>query len=229
MDKLMPKNIRSSQQFKEKLKGVMGGVYELLECAREYDLKPVDENGVTRYAEDVGKCSFQVSGQYERPAEFLQTLLDIVRADFEPSPLGTFFLNSNMEFIYDAIPDRPFQLAYASLVSEDGQSFVSFFQDAVQPHLKRCGYNASQFSAMFVVASTGRERYGVKFTAEISRALGSGFSTNEAMGLLAAELDAPASEPLKETYAGYCLVPELESRIRLSLWCFVTAPRAELH
>ena len=228
MQKLKGPNICDAGQFSKKLQEVMKGMHELFELTKEYDLAPVDENDVTRYFEEDGKTGFQATGQYERPAEFLQTLLDIIRVNFEPFPMGTWLFNSNMGFMYDEIPDRPFQLAYASLVSDDNQSFASFFRENVSPYLERCGYDVGQFAAIFAVASTGSERYRLRFTSEISTTLNSGFSVPEALGLLAAEMDSSVSKPQKQTYAGYCLVPELGSRIRLSLWCFVKNQKANL-
>ena len=229
MDKLSGPNIRDAGQFSEKLQEAMNAINELLELSKEYELKPVGEDGARRYYENDGKCCFQVSGQYERPVEFLQALLDMIRVNFEPHPMGTFFLNSNMGFMYDAIPDEPFQLAYASLVSEENQSFSSFYENDVTAHLGRCGYDVETITAMFAVASTGRARYKINFSGEISKLLNSGFSVSDGLDLLASELEAAASSPRKQTYAGYCLVPELGSRIRLSLWCFVKRSKTNIH
>ncbi|MDQ6965587.1 MAG: hypothetical protein Q9M23_01535, partial [Mariprofundaceae bacterium] len=113
-------NITEPEQFNHKLQEVMEGIYELLELSREEELSPVREDGVVRYGEE-GKTCFQVSGQFERPTEFLQTLLDMIRVNFETYIFGTFQLNSNMGFMYDEIPDAPFQLGYVSITSENNQ------------------------------------------------------------------------------------------------------------
>jgi len=220
MDKIIGPNVTDTKQFSKALQNVMDAVYTLLELTREYDLKPISEDGVMVYCEESGKCGFQASSQYERPSEFLQTLLDMIRVQYDPNPMGTFFLNSNIGFMYEEMPEGPFQLAYASLVSREDQSFSSFFANDMSPYLEQCGYEAENITAMFAVASTGHERYKMKFVSEISGTLKSGFSVDEALGLMASSIDSSVSKPKKQTYAGYCLDPELGTRIRLSLWCF---------
>jgi len=220
-------NITHPAQFTEKLQAVMQGAYDLLELAREHDLSPVSEDGVIRYFEEHGKACFQVSGQYDRPTEFLQVLLDIIRANFEPCVLGTLFLNSNLCFLYDEVPDAPFQLGYASLTSQPNQGFAAFWDEQVIPYLEQCGYTlggADGATAVYAVASTGQERYGYDaFMNDISTKLGSGFSVEEATALLASEINEAVSPPRKRVYTGYCLDPALGSRIRLSLWLFIPA------
>ena len=66
-------------------------------------------------------AAFQVMQNNDRSHEYLQTILDLVRCNFEPNPLGTFFLNSNVQFIYDAITEDKTNLGYASIVSEPNQ------------------------------------------------------------------------------------------------------------
>lgn len=217
-------NITNPAQFAKKLQDVMAGVYDLLELARERDLSPVSEDGVIRYFEEHGKASFQVSGQYDRPTEFLQVLLDMIRANFEPCVLGTLFLNSNLCFLYEEVPDAPFRLGYASLTSEPNQGFAAFWDEQVIPYLEPCGYLLEDATAVYAVASTGQERYGYDaFLNDISTKLGSGFSVEEATALLASEINEAVSPPRKRVYTGYCLDPALGSRIRLSLWLFIQA------
>jgi hypothetical protein len=214
-------NVTNPIKFSEKLQEVMSGIYELFEVTKERNLSSVSDDGVIRYTEEGGKTCFQVSGQYERPSEFLQTLLDIVRVNFEPCVMGTFFLNSNMYFLYDEIPTSSFQLGYASIASEDNQSFSLFWSEKVIPYLEDCGYDIENSTAMYAVASTGKERYGIEFVQEIATTLGSGFSVNEAMDLLASSINPCMTQPRKQTYSGYCLDSELGSSIRLSLWFFI--------
>lgn len=220
-------NVTQPAQFIEKLQTVMAGVYELLDLARERDLRPVSDDGVIRYSEEDGKLCFQVAGQYERPTESLQALLDIIRVNFEPCVLGTLFLNSNIPFLYDEVPDSPLQLGYASLTSEPDQSFGAFWDERVVPHLAACGYalsGADGATAVYAVASTGQERYGYDaFVDDILGKLGAGFSVEEAFDLLASAVNETEPKPRKPVYAGFCLDPALGSRVRLSLWLFLPA------
>jgi len=220
MDQLVGPNVPDPAQFAKSLQDVLDAIHKLFEATKEYDWKPVTEDGVRTYYEEEGKCGFQAAYQYERPTEFLQCLLDIMRVHFEPRPMGTLFLNSNIGFMYQELPEEPFQLAYASLVSRENQSFSSFFADDVSPYLEQRGYDAESITAMFAVASTGHERYKMKFVSEIAGTLKSGFSVDEVLGLMASSIDSAITKPNKQTYSGYCLDPALGTRIRLSLWCF---------
>ncbi len=217
----MNKNVKDPVRFSEKLQEVMTGIYELFELAREHELSSVSEDGVTRYMEEHGKTCFQVSGQFDRPSEFLQTLLDIIRVNYEPCVLGTFFLNSNMVFLYDGVPEAPFQLGYISITSEVNKQFDLFWGEDVIPYIEKCGYSVKDASSIYAVASTGEEKYGIDFIDNISTTLNSGFSVDEAVNLLAASLCETTEEPTKQIYSGFCLDTALENKIRLSLWLFI--------
>jgi hypothetical protein len=111
------------------------------------------------------------------------------RVCFEPEPPGTFFLNANMGFIYDEIPDEPFKLAYASLLSEPALPFTDFWNGPVASHLGRCGYDLSKSAATHAVLTTGKERYRGEFIDEVNAVLNSCFSAEEALELLASDID----------------------------------------
>lgn len=217
-------NIKDPAFFQEKLQSIMEDCYQLFELTKESNLTPVSEDGVTIYSEEYGKCGFQVSGQYERPSEFLQCLLDIIRVQYEPHPMGTFFLNSNIGFTYENMPVSSFQLGYISLTSEADKIFDKFWQEDAYPYIAKCGYHFESTFSIFAVASTGHERYNLTFVTEIADTLQSGFSVEEAVGLLKAELHDDTDSPGKQVYSGYCLDEALGTRIRLSLWMFLDVP-----
>lgn len=214
-------NIKSPVKFLEKLQEVMDGMYELFELSKEQSLAPVSDDGVIRYMEGSGKTCFQVSGQFDRPSEYLQSLLDIIRVNYEPCALGTFFLNSNMAFLYERIPDSPFQLGYISISSEGNMQFDQFWEEEVVPYIEKCGYSINDASAIYVVASTGEANYGLDFIDKISTTLNSGFSVDEAMNLLAAPVCETREELIKHIYPGFCLDRALKDETRLSLWLFL--------
>ena len=215
----------NTDKFKDKLQDVMEAIYDLLELTREHNLNPVSENGVMQYMEECGKTCFQVSRQYDRPTEFLQTLLDIIRVNYEPHILGTYFLNSNLGFLYDEVPETPFQLAYASLTSMDDQKFSAFWNDRVIPYLDECGYNIKDSNAVYLVATTGDERYDLQIVGDIRETVGSGFSFDEGLKLIQSTLDPSISPPRKQYHTGYCFDPVLGNKIRLSIWFF--SPKME--
>lgn len=214
-------NIRNPVSFQEKLQCIMQDCYDLFELTKESDLSPVGDDGVIRYFEDSGKCGFQVSGQYERPSEFLQCLLDMIRVQYEPAFIGTFFLNSNIGFVYENMPKSSFQLGYLSLTSEAEKAFDQFWLEDVHPYITKCGYHFENAFSIFAVASTGPERYNLTFVTEIAKALQSSFSVEEALGLLKDDLLEDTDPPRKQAYSGYCLDEALGTRIRLSLWIFL--------
>ena len=214
-------NVNSPADFKEKLQEVMEAIYQLFELSKEQPLAPVSKDGVIRYMEEYGKTGFQVSGQYDRPSEFLQSLLDIIRANYEPVVLGTFFLNSNLSFLYDEIPESPFRLGYVSLTAGADRDFSTFWQDDVVPYIAQCGYTVGEATAIYAVASTGAENYGMEFTECIASTLHSGFSVEEATDLLAACADETVTAPRKPIHTGYCLDKAMGNRTRLSLWLFI--------
>lgn len=217
----MAMNIKNPARFNQKLQEVMQGLYELFELSREHELSPVGEDGVVRYDEAYGKTNFQVSGQFDRPSEFLQTLLDIVRVNFEPRVLGTFFLNSNIGLLHDATPGVPFQLGYVSIASAPNKPFGAFWEEDVVPYIKECGYSMEDASSIFAVASTGEGNYNFALVRSVTATLKSGFTVEEALQLIAAAANETDEEPAKRIHAGYCLDAALENKTRLSLWLFI--------
>lgn len=211
-------NVKNTLKFAQNMQSVINGMYNIFESTFENEY-PKETDGVTHY--DVGnKCCFQVSRQYERPYEFLQSLLDILRVIYEPHPPGTFFFNSNPSFLLEAIPAEPFQLAYGSFISKPQQTFKQFWCDDILKSLEEYGYNQNYTSVIFVVVSTGQKRYGFELINEVLETLNTGFSPEEAFGLLLSEMNPEFPKPEKEVFAGYCLVPELKDRLRVSLWMF---------
>lgn len=221
MNRINGLNVPDAVKFSEKLQDAMQSVFDLLELTKEYDLEAVDKDGGRCFYEDYGKTCFQVSGQYERPHEFLQALLDIIRVNYEPSVMGTLLLNANMCFLYDEIPETPFQLGYASIVSQKNQKFDIFWNEDVKPHLEKCGYDICESTAVYVAATTGDKRYGLELLDEVMTTLNSGFSVNEACELLSSSINHSVNRPRMQIYTGFCLDSAMGNRIRLSLWFFI--------
>ncbi|SLM28794.1 hypothetical protein MTBBW1_1560003 [Desulfamplus magnetovallimortis] len=213
----MKNNVKNTLKFAENMQSLVSGMYNIFESTFEKEF-PQKTNDVTHYVES--KCCFQASDQYERPHEFLQSLLDILRVIYEPQPMGTFFFNSNPSFLLEAIPADPFQLAYGSFISKPNQNFKQFWSNDIFQKLQEYGYSMLYTTTLFVVVSTGNERYELELISEVSEILDSGFSPEEAIGLIASEIDSEYPMPEKEVYSGYCLVPELKDQLRVSLWMF---------
>lgn len=222
MKEIKGPNVVRTKEFNSILHDLMENMYDLMELSKEHDLQSVSEKGVILYSDEEGKTCFQVSRQFDRPTEFLQTLLDIVRVNFEPFAPGTFLLNSNMLFLYENIPNEPFYLGYISLVSGPDETFGQFYSQSVVPYLERCGYTLDDISATFAAISTGHQRYGMELLEDTLETLNAGFSIDEVFSAFS-EYISESGDTItkKECYAGFCLDPALETRVRLSLLFFI--------
>ena len=160
-------------------------VREVMELTREEELAEVT-NGVRRYYADDGKCPFQVSRQFDRPNEYLQTLLDMIRVQYEPYPMGTMFLNSNVTAnLWQVSPDGEVGFGYLSMVSQDKQSFTDFWHTEITGYAKKCGYQLHDARLMFVVVTAGMSNYELPLLAEVNGVLDSGVTVKEAVKALA--------------------------------------------
>jgi len=214
--------IENPKAWAEALNSTLASLYQVFDLAAERLLPPVI-NGCRVYYEETGKTCFQVSGQFERPGEFLQVLLDMLRMLYSPDVLGTFQLNANPSFIFDALPDKCFRLGYATLLSDPGESFSTFLQSKLLPRLADLGYQISTCTAAFFALCCGvsdpnpYERM-VELCTESSAALDTGFSLDEAISLIKSELDGDGLSPRKQVYAGYAFDEALGERLRASVW-----------
>ena len=113
-----------------------------------------------------------------------------------------------------------------SITSNSKQEFSSFWNEDVLPHIRQCGYSFDDAGTVYagtvyVVASTGDERYSIDFIQSVIGTLKSGFSVDEAVDLLAATIDETMERPEKEIHSGYCLDTSLGNKIRLSVWLMI--------
>lgn len=220
MNKKTFENVKEPQTFQRKLRELVLQFYDFFEMAKEIDEYESDTKNESEKIQPYDHPCYYSCRQYKRPAEFLQALLDIIRINFEPEILGDFFLNSNMSFIYDEIPEKPFNLGYASLVSSPNEKFGSVWLMKVMPHLEVCNYRLGENATAFVAVTTGNERYNLDLVEEIYDFLGSAFTYEEAFELIAYELGDKNSKPRKNIYFGFSLAPELGTRMRISIWIF---------
>ncbi len=188
------------------------GIRELMDFLKEHEFPEVS-NGVRHYYAEDGKLPFQETQQFDRPDEFLQALLDIMKVQFEPWPLGTFFLNSNvMAYLADSIDKNGFSFNYASITSEPQAGFTDFWLTAVEPYLNKLGipFNGGQ---SFVAVTVGPSNYSLNLVEEVDRVLGSGIS-------LASAVKAVVGHGVSDQHVvcGYAVEEGLDSRIRVSVW-----------
>lgn len=212
--------LNNPQAFVAALRKAIAGLYQVFDLAAERPYNPEDDD----------KVLFGVSSQFDRPNEFLQTLLDMLRVFFEPDPPGTLFLNANPCFLYEALSDQPVQLGYVSVLSEPGESFSSMLNEKIFPRLTELGYQAGYSSAFFAICRGsdrgGRIKFGDELICEAGMALQANISVDEAWGGLYSAIKGEAPAFLKRHYVGASFDQSLGDRLRVSVWLIIPAHRA---
>lgn len=192
-------------------------VRDLMELTREEELPEVD-NGVRRYYADLGKCAFQVSGQFDRPDEYLQALLDMIRVEYEPYPMGTMLLNANlMANLWQVNMDNEIRFGYLSMISEDKQSFTDFWQTEITVYAEKLGYQLQEARLMFVVVTAGMSNYALPLLTEVNDVLGSELTIKEAVKAVSEGIIGEVHSG-EEVHAGFCLDEAMKNRLRVSVW-----------
>jgi len=207
--------------FVDALREVVAGLYQVFDLAAERPYDPDDHD----------KPLFGVSSQFDRPNEFLQTLLDMLRVFFEPDPPGTVFLNTNPCFLYEALSDKPVQLAYASVLGEPGESFSAMLDSKIFPRLTELGYHKEADSSGFFAICRGPDRGGrIKFSddllCEAAMALQANISVEEAWGGLYSAIEGKSRAFSKQNCVGISFDESLGDRLRVSVWLMIPAHRA---
>ena len=213
--------LNNPKVFVDALRKVVEGLYEVFDLAAECPYDPDDDD----------KPLFGVSSQFDRPNEFLQTLLDMLRVFFEPDPPGTFFLNANPGFLYDAMPDKPVQLGYASILGDPGESFSAMLDEKIFPRLAALGYQQETCSSGFFAICRGPDRGGrIKFgddlLYEATMALKANISVDEAWGGLYSAIEGESPAFSQRNCVGISFDESLSDRLRVSVWLIIPVHQA---
>jgi len=221
-------NIREPIQFSNKLTQLLATMYDLFELTREKeDLPSVINGGLNTDGSINDKCFFQVSNQYERPANFLDCLLDFIRVMFGPNPLGTFFLNSNPEFIVNAMPKVPFNLGYITAISQPNESIDQFYKREIAFQLKDNNYLIESASACFVMVSVNSEKYSYNnLGVDVLNFFNSGFTAKIVLEGFIAAIEDQEYKPPSNTHVGFSIDNSLRDEMRLSMWLFLKDPNS---
>ena len=182
--KRMTAPIQQPPQFANAMSSLMRVMGDVLELAREHELAPV-QDGVQVYRPEHGKSYFQTAGQFSRPTEFLQTILDLVRIIYEPYPPGTLMLNSNWDFVMDALPSTPYRIGYLSMVSRPGEDIATFTARALATRMTRYGYSCADAVATYFMVTVGRSRSILRTSADVLKQFGAGMTADEALTSIA--------------------------------------------
>lgn len=216
----MKKNIQNSSHFVTKLSQLFENMYDLFELSREEELL-ANIDGCQLYDKN-GKTYFQVSSQYKRPADFFDSLLDFIRVMFEPNPLGTFFLNSNPEFIFNAIPKAPFRLGYISAISLPNEPIDQFFKRNIAIQLKENNYSIESASACFVMVSVNSKKYSFSHLGvDVLNYFNAGFTTEEAFESIKVTIEGHDYKKPGNTHVGFSIDNSLRDEMRISMWLFL--------
>jgi len=212
-------NVEHTDAFFESLKGLMDGAHNLFNAAKEQPARHLI-NGEHQIVERGHETGFQASRQMERPQEFLQTLLDLLRAQYEPYPMGTMFLNANIGFLYSNIPQTPFILGYSSITT-DAAPFASIWNDAIINDLKYKRYNIKNALSSYVVVSANKSELSADLVSDVLSTLDAGFTSDDVTQMFVKSLAGENSVPPKEFYAGFCNDESLKKEYRISIWMII--------
>lgn len=208
-------NINSPSEFGQKVSNTIDNLYYLFEQTCEVELLPVDR----RQGKD-WKCLFEASGQFKRPNDFLQCLLDMLRIMFEPDPPGTFFLNANPDFIYEEIGTDPFRLGYVTAVSEPHESIEEFHKRILAPLIQEYGYVSNSVFATYVFVTHGK--FTMVKIREVVKFFDSGFSIDDVLLNFANIIKEEEGISKRNTcYTGFSTDEALGDRMRISMWLFM--------
>jgi len=209
-------NVQNPEQFFEAFETLIKDFRPIFDSAKEKDSHLIS-GGKRVAAKGDDKSGFHFSKQFERPHEYLQSLLDMIRVHYEPHFIGTYFLNANIGFMDEHIPNEAFTLGYFSISSEH-KKFEKAWQKEALPHLQNLGYQLDALEAGFVVVTTSESNLTQELIGETNTTLGSGFSAKDVLGMTVRSLAGDDSGPHKQFYAGHCVDDALGEKMRISAW-----------
>lgn len=207
-------NVQVPEQFLQNLMALNDAVYRFMDTVVDPGCQaPPDP----LLGEEYKPCT-QVARQVERPEEFREALLDMLRVTFATKMFGTLLLNSNPVFFYQSVPQRPFTLGYVSVLSDPGEGFTRFWNKTVLEKLREYDYSLDRTTALFISVAGSTERMKLDLLDEVSVATNAGFTMEDVFQNLAGSIKGE-DVPLKaEVYAGYVWDESLLDRLRVSLW-----------
>lgn len=207
-------NVQTPEKFLQSLVAVNDAVYDFMDAVVDAGCEvppdPVLGDGY--------KPCFKVARQVERPDEFREALLDMLRVTFATKMFGTLFLNSNPDFFYQSIPQKPFTLGYVSVLSEPGEAFTALWEKKVLGKLREYNYSLDRTTSMFLSVAGSAERMTVDLLDEVSEVTNAGFSVDDVLNNIAASIKGVDVPLESEVYAGYVWDDSLSNLLRVSLW-----------
>lgn len=181
------------------------------------------------YFREIKRKSYhQVAGQFHRPEEFLESLVDMIRVTFQTKMLGTLLLNSNPCFLYDAIPKEPFTLGYISEVSRPGETFEDFWGNTLVKKLAKNNYSLKCTSTLFVSIATGQDRMSADLLNDLPHELRGGSDPDDILHHVAKEIRGEEFLLQADIHRGYVCDKNLHDRLRVSLWLILQEKKLQI-
>ncbi|MES2979770.1 MAG: hypothetical protein V4731_15205 [Pseudomonadota bacterium] len=209
--------IHDGNAFRQSFEATALAVTDLFSlCGPSLDAGPLGE-GDDRFG-------FSVTGRQQRPAEFLQAWLDLMRVTFEPSPPGTMFLNSNWDFVSANVPAGPFALGYLSVLGEEGEDVAVVAQRCIGSRMRELGYGFERAQATFVSVVFGEQLRGRKLRVcrQAQEVFGGGFRLEAAMAAIeSVALGQGYEASAGDVFVGTAYDASIPAdRLRISVWMY---------
>lgn len=203
--------------FLSNLIALNDSIFQIMELSREKECEY--PNPVFRSIK-LKNC-YQVAGQFNRPGEFLEALVDMIRVTFQNQIFGTLLLNSNPSFFYDAIPKKPFTLGYLSKISSPKESFSDFWTSTISEKLEEYNYSLEMATSLFVSVAASKDRMSTNLINQVSEKFQNGLSIGDVLRYAADEIQGMETSLKTEVHTGYVWDDNLYDRLRVSLWLII--------
>lgn len=205
----------SNDELMDAMIQIHQGIYKLMELLKEHEF-PQFSNGVQRYHSEQGKLPFQVATQFDQPAEFLQSLLDMLKVQFEPYPMGTLLLNSNVVAHMAYHLDKDIEkFHYLSVIGEPHQTPRDIWNMTIGPYLRLREISFKRIKVALVAVMVSETYYSIRLAGEMADMWMEG---------LEPVADTLEDHEIEEPYLHYGFGTDegLKDKIRISVWSFYT-------
>lgn len=150
---------------------IESGIQKLCEAFKEPKLGGAGIGNTYLLASSEGKENYRYLSLVTRPEELLQSLLDLIRADFEQIPITeTQRTGSLLKRLKEINSIQSCLPGYISITSQDFDEFEHFWSEQVIAYILR-QYPDNRFKYMLVMISAGSLRYNASFLKDVANCL----------------------------------------------------------
>lgn len=220
----MRHNVQDPDKFLQNFAAVNDAVYAFMDTVVDEGCKAAPD---LLFGEEHKPC-YQVARQVERPEEFREALLDMLRVTFATKMFGNLLLNSNPLFFYQSIPQKPFTLGYISVLSDPGEGFPQLWERSVVPKFQQYNYSLDRTTSLFISVAGSFERMTVDVLNGVCEVTQAGFSVEDVFENIVGSVKGVDVPLRSEVYSGYVWDNNLFDRLRVSLWLIIALSRGLL-